>query len=989
MSADTGAAPVAPGRLARLGFRDVATAQERVRMVATLAAPDADGGIDQLLGDLARSADPDAALAGVAALVEAADDAVDLLRTVAADVVLRTRLAAVCGASPALAEHLAAHPEHWHDLRAGRPTYGEQPLLAAGDATAPEAADVLRVAYRRRLLGVAASDLTGETPVAAVGAALADLADATLQAALDVAAARLPAQAAQARLAVIALGKSGGRELNYVSDVDVVFVHEPIGGTGDGGEDTASRAAAQLASTMMRVCSEHTGAGTVWPVDAALRPEGRAGPLSRTVSGHRGYYERWASSWEFQALLKARPAAGDRALGAAYLDAITPLVWQAGERPGFVAEVQSMRRKVVDHIPVEQVPRALKLGPGGLRDVEFAVQLLQLVHGRGDETLRGRSTLGALEALTRGGYVGRDDGAALARSYEFLRTVEHRLQLWALRRTQVLPDDDETPRRLGRALGHRSDPAAAFERDWAACTREVRRLHEKLFYRPLLAAVAALPGAELRLSTDAAKQRLAALGYVDSRSALGHLEALTAGLTRRAAIQRQLLPALLGWFAAGPDPDAALLAFRRVSDRLGTTHWYLRRLRDEGETAQLLARVLASSGYATDLLLGAPDSVALLGGGAELVPRPREVLLREMTSAAHRHADPGAGIEAVRAMRRRELCRVAVADVLGLLDVEAVGDALTDVTLATLTGALAVATQTVGAELREPVPIRIAVVAMGRLGGHEMGYASDADVMFVHVPVSGTAERASAEAAHAVAQEMRRILALPGDAPALELDAGLRPEGRQGPLVRTLASYSAYYARWSQPWETQALLRAEPLVGDTEVCQRFRAVIDPLRWPAAGLDAASETEIRRIKARVDAERLPRGADPSMHVKLGPGGLTDVEWTVQLLQLRHAHHVPGLRTTATLPALEAAVAAQLLDRTDADALGAAWRLAQRLRNQMMLARGRASDSLPRDPRDRAAVAYLLGKEIDEFEQVTDEWRRTARRARAVVERVFWT
>ena len=232
------------------------------------------------------------------------------------------------------------------------------------------------------------------------------------------------------------------------------------------------------------------------------------------------------------------------------------------------------------------------------------------------------------------------------------------------------------------------------------------------------------------------------------------------------------------------------------------------------------------------------------------------------------------------------------------------------------------------------------------------------------------------------------MLALPGDAPPLDVDAGLRPEGKQGPLVRSLASYAAYYERWSQPWESQALLRAEPVVGDAELCREFSAMIDPFRWRAGGLDTASVTEIRRIKARVDAERLPRGADPSTHVKLGPGGLADVEWTVQLLQLRHAAQVEGLRTTATLPALEAAVDAELLSRSDADELSAAWRLAQRLRNVMMLVRGKPADSLPHDPRNRAGVAYLLGRGPEGFEAVDDEWRRTARRARAVVDRVFW-
>ena len=261
-------------------------------------------------------------------------------------------------------------------------------------------------------------------------------------------------------------------------------------------------------------------------------------------------------------------------------------------------------------------------------------------------------------------------------------------------------------------------------------------------------------------------------------------------------------------------------------------------------------------------------------------------------------------------MRRRELFRIAVADVLGLLDVDAVGEALTDVARRhARRGALAAATPAVEAELREPLPTRMAVDRDGPARRPRDGLRQRRRRDVRARPASRADGAGATEAAHAVAQELRRLLALPGADPPLELDAGLRPEGKQGPLVRTLASYAAYYARWSQPWEAQALLRAEPSAGDAEVWRavpragRPAALARPTAWTTA-----SVREIRRIKARVDAERLPRGADPRRHVKLGPGGLTDVEWTVQLLQLRHAARVAGLRTTATLPALEAAVEA---------------------------------------------------------------------------------
>jgi len=316
-----------------------------------------------------------------------------------------------------------------------------------------------------------------------------------------------------------------------------------------------------------------------------------------------------------------------------------------------------------------------------------------------------------------------------------------------------------------------------------------------------------------------------------------------------------------------------------------------------------------------------------------------------------------------------------------------VGEALSDVTVAALTGALHAASDTVAGDPGAPLPTRIALVAMGRLGGREMGYGSDADVMFVHQPEPGCDERSATEAAAAVAQELRRLLSTPGDDPALTVDTDLRPEGRQGPLVRTLASYAAYYARWSGAWEAQALLRADPLVGDPDVCRGFAELIEPLRWPPGGLSARDVAEIRRIKARVDAERLPRGADPGTHLKLGPGALADVEWTVQLLQLRHGYDVPGLRTTRTLRALSAAVEAGLLEAAEGDAMAQAWRLASRLRNAITLVRGRPSDSLPRDPQVRAAVAVLLGYPSTEAERLQDDYRRATRRSRAAVERAF--
>ncbi|HWG94920.1 MAG TPA: bifunctional [glutamine synthetase] adenylyltransferase/[glutamine synthetase]-adenylyl-L-tyrosine phosphorylase [Mycobacteriales bacterium] len=997
----------AAGRLARLGFvepRAVVGALEAVGLWS--GEEPADDGAAEVVAALADTADPDTAAAGLARVVEAAPDAERLVQALCAEPGLRARLLAVLGASPGLADHLVAHPGDWHVLRdddmvASRPSlHGLQRALleavgadpsaplpwgsggARAQGSGPDVVRRLRAAYRRCVLALAARDLTGTVATEDVAGELADLAAAVLTAGLAVALADLPEGAAPCRLAVVGMGKAGGRELNYVSDVDVVFVAEPLD---DGDETAAQRTATQLASAMMRVCAE-----VAWPVDAALRPEGKAGPLVRSLASHVAYYRRWAQTWEFQALLKARPVAGDLALGRRYAEELSPLVWKAAERPDFVDDVRAMRRRVESTLPDAQADREVKLGRGGLRDIEFAVQLLQLVHGRADETLRSGNTLEALQALSDGGYVGREDARQLAQAYRWLRTVEHRLQLHKLRRTHLLPpDDDEAAlRRLARSLGHRGDVLPQLARERAGYARMVRRLHEKLFYRPLLGPVAALPAEESRLTPAAAKQRLEALGFASPAAALQHLHALTDGVSRRAAIQQTLLPAMLGWFADAHDPDAGLLAFRKVSEELGSTPWYLRLLRDEGEAAQRLAQLLASSRYVADLLQRAPEGVKLLASDDELVPRSREQLTAAFVAAVRRREDWEAAVVTARGMRRQELLRTASADLLGLADRAQVGRALSDVAAAVVSAALATAVRKVETERRGAVPARLAVLAMGRLGGGEQGYGSDADVLFVHEALPGVPDAEAADAAHDVANELRRLLSLPAPDPPLLVDADLRPEGKRGPLSRSLASYRAYYERWSHVWEAQALLRAAPLAGDEDVARAFLELVAPVRWPEGGLAPEQVVEVRRIKARVETERMPRGADPRLALKLGPGGLADVEWTVQLLQLQHAAAVPGLRTPSTVDALAAAEEAGLLDPDDATVLRDAWSLASRARDALVLVRGKAAEVLPSSGRELDGTARVLGYPAGAQGQFLDDYRRAARRARAVVERVFY-
>ncbi len=566
--------------------------------------------------------------------------------------------------------------------------------------------------------------------------------------------------------------------------------------------------------------------------------------------------------------------------------------------------------------------------------------------------------------------------------------MEHRLQLRSLRRTHLLPESDEDMRWLGRSIGLRVAPADELGKRWRDLSRDVRRLHEKLFYRPLLNAVAKLEPGQARLTPEAARDRLTLLGYTDPAGALRHLQALSSGVSRRAAIQRTLLPVLLGWFASGPDPDAGLLGFRQVSDALGSTPWYLRLLRDESAVAQRLALLLSTSRYASELLTRAPEAVSLLADNDELMPQPRQSLIDEARALADRHQGTEQAAAAVRGLRRRELFRIAAADLLGLLAVEEVAAALSDIADATVDAVLRSAITRVEAELGAPLPTRILVVAMGRLGGRDMSYASDADVMYVHDPLPGADEVAATRSATEVVKALRASLSVASVEPPLALDADLRPEGRQGPLVRTLASYRAYYERYSAPWEAQALLRARPLAGDDGLAAEFVELIDPVRYPASGLSPQDIVGVRRLKARMESERLPRGVDPRRHTKLGPGGLSDVEWVAQLLQQEHGAQLAALRTTATVPAMTAAVAAGLIEAGDADVLLESWRLASRVRNAITLVLGKPGDAIPNDVREVASVSRVLGYEAGQSSDMVEDYLRTTRRARKVFDRLFY-
>jgi len=876
------------------------------------------------IGDLVdRSADPGAVRAALDRLGD------DVRARVEASPALAEALVAVLAASRSSTRLLETDPVALD-------------VLAALDAPPPagpvaEADDVGDLVRRKRLaqLRITARDLLGRDDLEATTAALSDLAAGVLDASVRL--------AGVDGMAVIGMGKLGGRELNYASDVDVLFVH---------GDARGARAVMDIARRCFRV-------------DANLRPEGRDGALTRSVDSYVTYWNRWAAPWEFQALLKAAPVAGDLDVGREWASAASSALWGRRLTAEDLRSLRSLKARAEAEVQRKGVAdREVKRSPGGIRDIEFAVQTLQLVHGPSDPELRSPTTLVALDEMGAGGYVAADDAEGLAGAYRWLRRVEHALQIEDERQTHTLPADRDQRRRIARVLGFRGSPETgpteAFDREMARQRNLVRSTHERVYFRPLLDALAGV-GA---MSPEAAAEALASFGFADAERTRDAVRELTRGLTRSSRMMRQLLPLVLDWLSESPNPDLGLLGLRKLASGEQRALELAHAFRDSPEVARRLCELLGTSGFLGETLAANPDLIPRLADAGRLQILERDGLV---ASAANTVAWRDGLDERQRALRRwrhRHLLGVAARDVFGQADVSTVSRDLTALAEATTETALA------QLEPREP----FAVVAMGRFAGGELSYASDLDVLFVHEGEPQEGLR--------VASGLVKFLA--GATPAQRIypiDADLRPEGRQGALSRSLEGYAAYLDRWAQTWERQALTRARPVAGDPDLGQRFLDQLAGAVWDLP-FTAEHEREIRRMKARIERERIPPGEDPAFHLKLGRGSLSDIEWTVQLLQLR-----TGIRSPSTMGALGALADAGALPAADAQVLADAYRFCEEARNRWWLVGSgpQAADALPQRSEDLSHLAASL--ETTPWE-LRDDYRRVTRRARRVVERLFY-
>ena len=877
------------------------------------SGPDPDGAVHRAL-DFAAAAEPD----------------IDVL----ADPTISVRLAHLAGASRELCRQLTRHPS-W---------LVEPPADLAGKV-------------RHTLAAIAADDMAGKIDVADGGRALSDMADEIVS---QILAEEMTESCPP--MAVIAFGKWGGRELNYWSDIDLTFVFD-----GDGSENPA---AARVASAVMKRLGNGGPEGLVLNADADLRPEGSRGPLARSLTAYRAYYDRWAEPWEFQALLKVRAAAGDAAVGEAFLEMVADVLWPETINPDSIRSMRSLKAQV----EAGADPGDLKRAPGGIRDIEFAIQMLQLVHGRFDPELRQTSTLGLLDALVEGGYVSSVDAARLSTAYRWLRGTEHRIQLWDLRQTHTLPTDRPERERLARAMGYRATPEHTaldqFTDDLVAHRSTVRRIHEDLYFRPLLEAFAATP--KTGLSREGAERRLTALGFVDVPTAVRTFETLTGGLSRRSRLMQQMLPLIIDWLADSPDPDLGLDQLRLLMAGATDHAALISTLHDRPLVGARLSYLLGSSRLLGSYLDRIPEFIPRLNDDDKIVhlrnQADLETRLRKRISA---RTDPVEKAATLRRFARRRRLRVAARDLLGLAAVETTMTDLSDG---------ADASVAVAADLAAG-DAAFSIIALGRWGGSELSYGSDLDLVYVFD------EPLEPEGALHIARRFHDLLTRPGhDGVAWTIDTDLRPEGRSGPLVRSLSSFEAYYRRWAATWEFQTLVKARPVAGDPQVGASFMSMIDEFVWRNP-LPGQAIIDIRQMKARIEKERIPWGQNPEFHLKLGPGGLVDVEFLVQLLQLMNGGTQPTVRVPGTLTALTRLGNIGALSLEEVNDLSAAYRFCTHVRNRLFLQTGRRNDSLPTDPADEWRLAMSLG--YQRRGDLREDYRRLTRRSRRIFTDHFYS
>jgi [glutamine synthetase] adenylyltransferase / [glutamine synthetase]-adenylyl-L-tyrosine phosphorylase len=970
--------------IAKSGARDARRVADAAAAVATwLAAAPA----PEVAEGLAEAGDPAAALDRLARLLDTTAAPPEAGRV--------APLLRLLGGSQALAATLVGEGEGWSALVAdaietsSRGVEEHRRRLGAAFAAIPPGREdlqrLLRRHRRRELVRIGGRDLLGLSSVDETVRELSMLAEASIEAAVAGVRARLAAEWGEAHVpgtprpagfVVLGMGKLGGEELNYSSDVDLVYVYECDGAHGAGNR-TLAEFFCRLAEDVTRAVREPTGDGVVFRVDLRLRPGGAEGPVAISLPAALAYYETWGQTWERAAWLKARAIAGDRALGDRLAAELSAFVYRRYLDFGTIEDLTAMKRRVDASLRAPGAARDVKLGRGGIREVEFFVQAHQLIHGGKDARLRVRGTLAALAALADAGYVARPLAERLAAAYRFLRDVEHKLQVVDERQTQLVPSDPDEVLALARRVGFRGiDAAASFEAARARETGVVREAFEALFHgaaearRRETAPELALLVDELD-DEERAVWRLAQLGFRDVEAAYADLRLLRDGpphapaSARRRQALASLAPTLLAEIARSAAPDRALRHVATFISTIGARTSYLHLLLENPGVMRLLVRLFATSEFLSAFFLRHPELLdSLVRADLVRLVRTPDDLAAELSARLAAASDLEAELDTLRRFRHEEFLRIGVHDIEGTVLPDSVGVQLTALAETCLRAALAIARREVIHRMGLPaVPPTdgLAVVGMGKLGSGELTYASDLDLIFVYDP-GDSGWWGGRALPHDVFTRIaqRTISALQTPTPegiAYRIDTRLRPSGNQGPLVTSLEAFAAYHATSAQLWERQALIRARVVAGPDPLARRLEEVVTGFVY-GRGLSDDEAAEIARMRARIEHERAASGGR-GVNIKTGRGGLVDVEFLVQALQLRYGGAHVALRTRRMHDALAALERTGILPPTDARALAEGHAFLHAMESRLRLESDQPVDATDVDDTTLATLARRLG------------------------------
>lgn len=896
-------------------------------------------------------------------------------------------LALIAGQSPGLMRLLLRHPRDLAELAADGFLHREKPLALMHDELARRlaAGEGLEVALRRycrrEMLRLGARELSGDTEGTA--RELAHLASACLDVALGALRDELERQLGPAlredgracRFVVFGMGKLGGEELNFSSDIDLIFVYETDAGSAGG--RTLHEWFSRLAERLVRALADHTTEGGCFRVDLRLRPEGTRGPLVNSLEAMERYYESWGRPWERQAWVKARPVAGERGLGEELLHLLEPFIWRRSLVAGEPDEIIREMRRLLAQARREQGDEDdVKVGPGGIREVEFFIQVLQLIHGGRQPALREASTLRALDKLLFAGLVSERERQVLAESYLALRRLEHRLQIEELRQTHALPRTSPARALLARRLGYAS--VQAFAQALALRRRAVNDIFETLGANSGLESEAGRIDAVILLDPESTREArvdaLARLGFEDAATSAEEIELLVSRprspfSPAAPAAMIEAAPSFIIDIAASPDPDLALRRIVDLAGRRGAGAAVWRLVVAQRPLARLLINLFGTSDYLSRFLVAHPELIEPLIQTPSA--RLRHSLEDHRTALAGRLALPEikdedveeSRLEALRRYQHEEILRIAWLDVAGELDAEAVSAELTALAEACLGETLAIVAPAVQRRWGgEGTPL--AVIGLGKLGAGEMTYASDLDLIFVYRdPREGGAE-SRFEAISRLAQRVIHGLgAYLTEGRLYEVDTRLRPSGQKGALVSSLDGFRRYHEHAAALWERQALIKARAVAGDPDLGKDVEMIAGRHVWQGAPLDReATAAEIGRMRQAIEKEiarESPRGG--RYHVKAGRGGLVDIEFLVQYLQLIEGPRRHELRSRATQPALDGLVRAGILDAESHQRLSHAYQFLRRLESRMRIVHDRSIAELESRsrPREMDKLARRMG------------------------------